>query len=98
MLILQKKDYISFYRFGFDLRYYPTYQGFQGSRAGASVFKPTTNESLKFSNLTDIYYHQGNLLSQITFVYNSAVTNESAVVRARLFEDETMIEWDVHVH
>jgi hypothetical protein len=40
---LQKKIYMTAFHFGFDLRYYPAYQGFEGSRSGASVFRPATN-------------------------------------------------------
>jgi hypothetical protein len=96
MMTIQKKKSLDNYRFAFDLRYYAAYQGFQGSREGANAFKPT-NESQRFSKLKEVYYHTGVLLSQITFVYNNPKTNESATVRARLFEGETMIEWDVQV-
>lgn len=55
------------------------------------------NESQPFSKISEVFYHAGPVLSQITFEYMDKATNQSATVIARLFEGETMIEWDVQV-
>lgn len=93
---IQKKSSIESYRFAFDLRYYPAYQGFQGTREGAYIFKPV-NESQPFSKISEVFYHVGPVLNQITLEYRDPVSNHSATVIARLFEGETMIEWDVQI-
>jgi hypothetical protein len=72
--LIQKKIYMDNFRFGIDLRYYPSYQGFQGSRSGAAIFKPATNESLRYSKVQSIYYQLTPVVSQITIVYNDTET------------------------
>lgn len=81
---------MSSYHFSFDLRYYPSYQGFEGSKSGASVFRPSLNESLRYANLTIISVHKHPVVSQITLTYK-----DLAVVTARLNFDSPLVEWDV---
>ena len=40
IFVIQKKNYITNYHIGFDLRYYNSYSGFKGSRSGAAIFRP----------------------------------------------------------
>lgn len=87
---LQKKLYMNSYHISFDLRYYPSYQGFEGSKSGASVFRPAVNESLRYANLTMISVQKHPVVSQITLVYK-----DLAVVTARLNFDSPLVEWDV---
>lgn len=78
------------YHVSFDLRYYPSYQGFEGSKSGASIFRPATNESLRYANVTKVSVFKHSLVSQITLTYK-----DLAVVTARLTFDSPLIEWDV---
>jgi hypothetical protein len=48
--------------------------------------------------LTAVYYQQTSIVSQITLVYNNTKTNETAVAKARIYKDESMIEWDVLIN
>ena len=95
--MLQKKKYIENYHFGFDLRYYQSYQGFEGSRSGAAIFRPASNHSLRYSNLSHWYYQVGSVVSQITLEFVDEHTKESATVKAKIYPFESMIEWDVQV-
>ena len=78
----------------FDLRYYEAYQGFDGSRSGATIFRPASNISTRYSNVTKFLVQQHDLVSQITIVYRNS-ENETAVVKARMTFDNPLIEWDV---
>ncbi len=78
------------YHFGFDLRYYPSYQGFEGSKSGASIFRPATNESLRYADVTLVSVQKHSLVSQITLRYK-----DLANVTARIKFDSPIIEWDV---
>jgi len=93
---LTKKLYIGSFKFAFDLRYYLAYQGFEGSRAGASVFRPVSKDSLRYSNLTKVFVQRSDIVSQITLVYQDS-DNETAVVKARMTFDSPLIEWDVNM-
>jgi lysosomal alpha-mannosidase len=95
--LILKKNYLDNYYFGFDLRYYPSYQGFQGSRSGAAIFKPAINESLPYSKFQEIYYQVTDIVSQITIIYNDTETQETALVKARIYKDLSMMEWEVAV-
>ena len=83
------------YHIAFDLRYYPAYQGFEGSRAGASVFRPAQGESLRYSNLSQLLVQKSDLVSQLTLIFQNE-KNESAVVKARMTFDSPLIEWEVN--
>jgi hypothetical protein len=48
IFLIQKKPYMNAYHLGIDLRYYPSYQGFESTRSGAAVFRPATNHSLRY--------------------------------------------------
>lgn len=96
VFLLQKKAYMTGFHLAFDLRYYPSYQGFEGSRSGASIFRPATNESLRYGNITNIFIQRSEVVSQITLIYNSP-QNETAVVKARMTFDSPLIEWDVNM-
>ena len=87
---------MTFYKLAFDLRYYPSYQGFEGSRSGATVFRPATNESLRYSNLTRIIGYQGSVVSQFTLLYNNSL-NEQATVHVRLTFDSPLIDFEVQM-
>lgn len=53
------------FELGFDLRYYPSYQGFEGTKSGASVFRPSTNESLRYCQgkaPAIVYYQESNFV------------------------------------
>jgi hypothetical protein len=81
----------------FDLRYYPSYQGFDGTRSGASVFRPATNESFRYCNgkpPTRIVYQDSDLVSQVTMIYE-CTDGGNATVKARMFKGDPVIEWDV---
>ncbi|CDW86710.1 glycosyl hydrolases family 38 protein [Stylonychia lemnae] len=95
LFMLQKKLYLQNYHFGFDLRYYPAYQGFDGSRSGATIFRPAGNHSLRYSNLSYHYYQIGSVVSQVTLEYFDNKTKESATVKVQIYPDDMMIEWDV---
>lgn len=71
MFVVQKKSYMTTFHLAFDLRYYPAYQGFEGTRSGASVFRPATNSSLRYSNITNIFIQRSDLVSQITLLYSN---------------------------
>jgi len=60
---ITKKLYISIYHIGFDLRYYPSYQGFEGSHSGASIFRPAANESLRYASVSAVTVHKHSLVS-----------------------------------
>lgn len=40
MFTLQKKHYMTAFSLAFDLRYYNAYQGFEGTKSGATIFRP----------------------------------------------------------
>ena len=83
------------FHLGFDLRYYPAYQGFEGSRSGATVFRPNQSESLRYSNLTQILVQKSEVVSQITLIFENE-KNESAIVKARMTFDSPLIDWEVN--
>jgi Glycosyl hydrolases family 38 C-terminal domain len=85
---------MSAFHLAFDLRYYNAYQGFEGTRSGATVFRPAQNESLRYSNITKILVQQHEVVSQFTLVYKNAA-NETAVVKVRMTFDSPLLEWDV---
>jgi len=84
------------FHLAFDLRYYPAYQGFEGTRSGATIFRPATNTSLRYSNITNIFIQRSDLVSQITLLYTNK-DNETGVVKARMSFDSPLIEWDVNL-
>lgn len=97
MFTVQKLNYMSAFHIGFDLRYYSSYQGFEGTRSGASMFRPATNESIRYCQgrgPTKIYYQDSTLVSQVTLIYECE-DGGNATVKARLFLDDPVIEWDV---
>ena len=94
--MLQKKKYMNTFTFAFDLRYYLAYQGFEGSRSGATIFRPAMNETFRYSTLTNTFVQRSDLVSQITLVYRNA-ENETAVVKARMTFDSPLVEWDVNL-
>jgi hypothetical protein len=52
---------MSSFSIGFDLRFYPSYQGFEGTSSGATVFRPATNESFRYCSgkePSQVYYQQ----------------------------------------
>ena len=64
--LIQKKSYMTNFHLAFDLRYYPSYQGFEGTRGGASVFRPSTNESIRYCGgkaPSHIYFQQSDIVS-----------------------------------
>jgi len=64
--VLSKKAYIQDYQFGFDIRYFPSYQGFSGTRGGASVFRPAISESMNYCRPIDNstkYFMEGSSAS-----------------------------------
>ncbi len=91
---IQKIVYMTGYHVAFDLRYYPAYQGFEGSRSGATIFRPSQNASLRYSNITQVLLQKSDLVSQITLLYDNA-KGEQATVKARLTFDSPLIEWEV---
>ena len=94
---LIKKGYSQNYSFGFDIRYFPAYQGFNGTRGGASVFRPATSESLNYcapsANSTS-YFMEGEAASQLTLEFDCP-ENTKAMVKVRLYANDPVIEWDV---
>ena len=61
LFYLQKTQYMSSFSIGFDLRFYPSYQGFEGTSSGATVFRPATNESFRYCSgkePSQVYYQQ----------------------------------------
>jgi len=97
MFYVVKKAYMDNFKLGFDLRYYKSYQGFSGSRSGAAIFKPENKTSERFGKLTSVVFHVSDLLSQVTLIYNDTKTNEYAAVKARVFKDSNLIEFDVTI-
>ncbi len=87
---LKKKIYMNFYKMSFDLRYYDSYQGFEGSRSGASVFRPNSSESKRYSHLYKVNVHKHPLVSQINLIYK-----DGSLVKVRMTYDSPLIEWDV---
>jgi hypothetical protein len=63
MFTLTKKFYLDFYKFSFDLRYYESYQGFEGSKSGASVFRPSSTDSKRYSHLNKVIVHSHPVVS-----------------------------------
>ena len=53
MFKIYKRKYISTFNLTFELRYYPSYQGFEGTRSGATIFRPATNHSLPYTAKPD---------------------------------------------
>ena len=97
MFYVVKKAYMANYKLGFDLRFYKSYQGFSGSRSGAAIFKPENKTSERFSKLSSVVFHESDLVSQITLVFNDSAASEFAAVKARVFKDSNLIEFDVTV-
>ena len=97
VFLLQKRDVMTSYNFDFSLRYYPAYQGYQGSRSGASIFRPAVNESRIYSNLSDFYYQEGPVCSQITLKYYNSTNKESGVAKARVYSDSKIVEWVITI-
>lgn len=95
---LQKLDtYSTTFHLAFDVRYYRAYQGFDGTRGGAKIFRPDATESYRFcsnSDLLRVYYQQTDVVSQITLLYQCQGTS-NVVVKARMFANDPVIEWDV---
>ncbi|TNV84658.1 hypothetical protein FGO68_gene4646 [Halteria grandinella] len=94
---LQKKRYMTTFHIAFDLRYYPSYQGFEGTRSGASIFRPFTNESLRYcqgKGPSKIYYQDSTIVQQVTMIYECS-DGGNATVKARMFLEDPVIEWDV---
>lgn len=94
---LIKKGYSQSYSFGFDIRHYPAYQGFNGTRGGASVFRPAISESLNYCALSansTKYFMEGEAASQLTLEYDCP-ENTKAMVKVRLYANDPVIEWDV---
>jgi len=94
--VITKKQYGASYNVGFDIRYYPAYQGFEGTRSGASVFRPATNESQAYCDATpkQVTYQSSDVVSQIKIVLQ-CLGNTNATVEARLYFDDPVIEWDI---
>ena len=94
--LIQKKIYMTAFNIGFELRYYPAYQGFEGTRSGATVFRPRTNESLAYCNQTpsQVYYQNSSIVNQITLVFQ-CLNGTNATVKARMHFDDPVIEWDI---
>lgn len=81
---------------GVDIRYYPGYQGFEGTRSGASIFRPASNESLAYCDPTprNVTYQSSDIVSQIK-IGLKCLGNTNATIEARLYFDDPVIEWDI---
>ena len=94
---LQKKTYMTYFNVSFDLRYFKAYQGFEGTRSGATILRVAENGTWhRFSKLSQVFTQRSDIVSQITMIYKNDL-NETAVVRARMNFDSTLIEWDVNI-
>jgi len=94
--LIQKKGQITSFNLGLELRYYPSYQGFEGTRSGASVFRPSINESLAYCNETpkQVSYQTSVTVSQIKLLFE-CLGGSNATVKGKLYFDDPVIEWEV---
>ena len=64
MFTLEKQLYLQSYHLSLDLRYYPAYQGYSGTRSGAAIFRPATAESKRYGSEPErVYKQQSGLVS-----------------------------------
>ena len=84
---------------GFQLRYYASYQGFQGSRSGAAIFRPESSWSYQYSQFLEqqLWVQESDIVSQFTLHFNDRFTKERAMVKIRMYKDDPMLEWDVEL-
>lgn len=82
--------------FGFDLRYYKSYQG-DGQKSGAYIFRPTnnTNDSARYAERSEAFAsYQGSFVKQFLLHYHD-MYGKRAVVKVIAFVDRPYITYEV---
>ena len=80
------------YVFGFDFRYYRSYQGDQKPASGAYIFRPDDNyqRSFRYSELYNISSLSSDLAKEFHLMFDYPPRNERAFVKIRLYEDSLL--------